>query len=71
MRDLLIADVLRGLRRADKGVHHHRGRGFWAVVIPGVVHHSQPLFNEKPGALVFSIEGQTLPVNQELAAPAE
>jgi hypothetical protein len=45
------------------------GRGFWAVVIPGVVHQRQPLFNEKPGALVFSIEGQTLPVNRELPAP--
>jgi hypothetical protein len=40
------------------------------VVIPGVVHQRQPLFNEKPGALVFSIEGQTLPVTRELPAPA-
>jgi serine/threonine protein kinase len=42
------------------------GRGFWAVVIPGVVHQRQPLFNEKAGAIVFSIEGATLPIAKEL-----
>jgi len=40
------------------------GRGVWAVVVPGVVHQRQPLFNEKPGAMVFSIEGATLPVGR-------
>ncbi len=46
------------------------GRGFWVVVIPGVVHQRQPLFNEKPGAIVFSIDGATLPVGRELSASA-
>lgn len=34
------------------------GRGFWAVVIPGVVHRRQPLFNEKPARWVFSIRAR-------------
>ncbi|MFO0761820.1 MAG: DNA-directed RNA polymerase subunit alpha C-terminal domain-containing protein, partial [Byssovorax sp.] len=43
------------------------GRGFWAMVIPGVLQKRQPLFNEKAGAIVFSIDGATLPINKELA----
>jgi serine/threonine protein kinase len=44
------------------------GRGFWALVVPGVVHQRQPLFNERPGAIVFSVEGATVPVPRELPA---
>ena len=36
------------------------GRGFWVLVVPGLVHKSQPLFNEKSGAIVFSIGGSVL-----------
>ncbi|MGK3994421.1 protein kinase domain-containing protein [Sorangium sp. So ce1024] len=42
------------------------GKGFWALVIPGVLHKRQPLFNEKPGATVFSIDGAVLPLSREI-----
>ncbi len=44
------------------------GRGFWVLVIPGLVSKSQPLFNEQPGAIVFSISGATLPLTREVHA---
>jgi len=31
-----------------------------------MVHERQPLFNEKPGGIVFSLPGATLPVTREL-----
>jgi len=40
------------------------GRGFWVLVIPGLVHQSQPLFNEKPGSIVFSMGGALLPLTK-------
>lgn len=42
-------------------------KGFWALVIPGVIHEQQPWFNEKEP--VFHIEGQVLPVDRALPAP--
>lgn len=44
------------------------GRGFWVLVIPGLVHQSQPLFNEKPGAIVFSMGGTVLPLVKPVPA---
>lgn len=44
------------------------GRGFWALVIPGVIAQRQPVFNERPGATVFSIEGAVLPLTKEIPA---
>jgi len=44
------------------------GRGFWVLVIPGLVHQSQPLFNEKPGAIVFSMGGTVLPLTRPVSA---
>jgi len=39
-------------------------RGFWVVVIPGVISQSQPLFNEKTP--VFRLDGLILPLNEEI-----
>lgn len=39
-------------------------KGFWALVIPGVVHQTQPWFNENEP--VFHIEGNVLRVDREL-----
>lgn len=39
-------------------------RGLWVVVIPGVIHQKQPLFNEKTP--VFHLDGATLPLNEEI-----
>ncbi len=44
------------------------GRGFWVLVIPGLMHQSQPLFNEKPGAIVFSMRGTVLPLVKPVPA---
>ncbi len=43
-------------------------RGFWVLVIPGVIHGRQPLFNERPGATVFSLEGAALPLREPIPA---
>ncbi len=42
------------------------GLGFWALVIPGEMRQRQPLFNERPGATVFSLEGAALPLSREI-----
>ena len=44
------------------------GRGFWVVAIPGLLTKSQPLFNDRPGATVFSIAGAVLPLGKEVPA---
>jgi serine/threonine protein kinase len=35
-------------------------RGFWVLVVPGVIHNRQPLFNEGP--TMWHLEGATLPL---------
>jgi hypothetical protein len=35
-------------------------RGFWVLVVPGVIHNRQPRFNE--GAPMWHLEGATLPL---------
>jgi len=35
-------------------------RGFWILVVPGVIHNRQPRFNE--GAAMWHLEGATLPL---------
>lgn len=42
-------------------------RGFWVVVVPGVIHRRQPRFNERRP--IFHLEGAVLPVMGEMAAP--
>lgn len=42
------------------------GKGFWALVIPGTLSNKQPLFNERPNAQVFSIEGSVVRLPREL-----
>ncbi len=44
------------------------GKGHWVLVIPGLVHQRQPIFNEKPGATVFSIEGAVWPLSAPVRA---
>ena len=41
-------------------------RGFWVLVVPGVVHRQQPLFNEKTP--VFHLPGAMIPLNREVPA---
>src|SRR5690606_27315227 len=45
-------------------------RGFWVLVVPGVIHNRQPRFNE--GAPMWHLEGATLPLLNPLppAAPS-
>lgn len=43
-------------------------KGFWALVIPGVIHQRQPWFNETEP--VFHLEGHVLPLTRELPPPA-
>ena len=43
------------------------GKGHWVLVIPGLVHQRQPLFNERPGATVFSIDGAVWPLAQPVS----
>jgi serine/threonine protein kinase/predicted XRE-type DNA-binding protein len=40
-------------------------RGFWAVVVPGVIYERQPRFNE--GTALFHMDGTVLPVTAEVA----
>ena len=39
-------------------------RGFWTLVIPGLIHDRQPLFNEK--VPVFHVDGAVLPLQGEI-----
>lgn len=39
-------------------------RGFWAIVVPGIIQKRQVLFNEK--APVFNLDGATLPILNEI-----
>ncbi|NUN14841.1 MAG: protein kinase [Myxococcales bacterium] len=39
-------------------------KGFWVLVIPGVIHKRQPLFNEGPA--MWHLEGATLPLTENL-----
>jgi hypothetical protein len=39
-------------------------RGFWVLVVPGVIHNRQPLFNE--GVPMWHLEGNTLPLERPL-----
>ncbi len=41
-------------------------RGFWVLVVPGVIHNRQPRFNE--GAPLWHLEGATLPLLNPLPA---
>jgi hypothetical protein len=41
-------------------------RGFWVLVVPGVIHNRQPLFNEGPA--MWHLEGATLPLLNPLPA---
>ncbi|MBX7096841.1 MAG: protein kinase [Myxococcaceae bacterium] len=41
------------------------GQGFWVLVVPGVIHNRQPLFNEGKDP-VFHLPGQTLPLLKPL-----
>lgn len=40
-------------------------RGFWVLVVPGVIHNRQPRFNED--LPMWHLEGATLPLMRELA----
>jgi hypothetical protein len=40
------------------------GRGFWVLVVPGVIHKRQPHFNEK--APMWHLEGATAPLSSPL-----
>lgn len=42
-------------------------RGFWVLVIPGVIHNRQPRFNEGPP--MWHLEGATLPLLNPLPGP--
>jgi hypothetical protein len=42
------------------------GRGTWVVVVPGVLHDRQPLFQEDPRKPLFHLEGQVLPLAEEI-----
>jgi len=39
-------------------------RGFWVLVVPGVIHNRQPRFNEGPS--MWHLEGATLPLLKPL-----
>ena len=41
-------------------------RGFWILVVPGVIHNRQPRFNEGPA--MWHLEGATLPLLNPLPA---
>ncbi len=41
-------------------------RGFWVLVVPGVIHNRQPRFNEGPA--MWHLEGATLPLDKSLPA---
>jgi len=41
-------------------------RGFWVLVVPGVIHNRQPRFNE--GAPMWHLEGATIPLLHPLAS---
>jgi serine/threonine protein kinase len=43
-------------------------RGFWVLVVPGVIHNRQPRFNEGPA--MWHLEGATLPLLNPLPAPS-
>jgi hypothetical protein len=43
-------------------------RGFWVLVVPGVIHKRQPRFNEGPA--MWHLEGATLPLLNPLPAPS-
>lgn len=43
--------------------------GFWILVVPGVIHKQQPLFNE--GSPMWHLEGATLPLAAPLCADAK
>lgn len=42
-------------------------RGFWVLVVPGVIHNRQPRFNEGPS--MWHLEGATLPLLNPLPGP--
>lgn len=44
-------------------------RGFWVLVVPGVIHNRQPRFNE--GAPLWHLEGATLPLLNTLSPAAQ
>jgi hypothetical protein len=44
-------------------------RGFWILVVPGVIHKQQPLFNEGPP--MWHLDGATLPLSKPLCADAK
>jgi serine/threonine protein kinase len=44
-------------------------RGFWVLVVPGVIHNRQPRFNE--GAPMWHLEGATLPLLNPLPPAAQ
>lgn len=44
-------------------------RGFWVLVIPGVIRQRQPLFNER--ASVFHLDGATLPLSNPIPVAEE
>jgi len=43
-------------------------RGFWILVVPGVIHNRQPRFNEGPA--MWHLEGATLPLLNPLPGPS-
>ena len=43
-------------------------RGFWVLVVPGVIHNRQPRFNEGPA--MWHLEGATLPLLNPLSGPS-
>ena len=44
-------------------------RGFWVLVVPGVIHNRQPRFNEGPP--MWHLEGATLPLLNPLPGPSQ
>lgn len=44
-------------------------RGFWVLVVPGVIHNRQPRFNEGPA--MWHLEGATLPLLNPLPGPSQ
>jgi len=54
-----VGHVMNLYDRTMSGLH-----GFWVLVVPGVIHKRQPLFNER--APMFQIEGAVLPLGEPI-----
>ena len=64
----LIEIKLRDLPRRLYDETLSGSRGFWILVVPGVIHNRQPRFNEGPA--MWHLEGATLPLLNPLPGPS-